>query len=94
MTLHANVRPTFPHHSQGCADAAPPSPLPLQREASVLEERAQGAMQRAAELSNELEATGASLSDARQEVRALQRELGVTKHDASQMVKVMRRGGR
>ena len=46
-------------------------------------------MQRAAELSNELEATGASLSDARQEVRALQRELGATKHDASQMVKVM-----
>ena len=54
----------------------------------MLEERALGAMQRAAELSSELEATGASLGDARQEIRALQRELSATKSDASQMVKV------
>lgn len=89
MTLHANVSARRGGRGAQSGRALTPPPPPLsQREASVLEERAHSALQRASELSSELEATGASLSDARQEVRALQRELSATKHDASQMVKV------
>ena len=92
MTLQSNVSgegiPLSPRDANPLRKCHANEPHVLQREASVLEERAQAAFQRASELSSELMATGASLSDAQHEVRALQRELSATKHDASQMVKV------